>query len=360
MENKGIFNRIGNYLSYLGKRFDDFLDRRPRLKKAYEVLTHPTSLRIIALAFSVTVTVLTGGTIPIIILVLTSLGSMVSIFTQARQLYNAEKVSQEKLIATKIKKNELKYKNIVDSLSTEDKVKFYQNSINSKLEHKKTHKIKSPDSGGLFKGIGKTLRDKGAENIIPLIPFLIAANVLGIVVYAAFLLYIGRKEIKSRVSSSEKKYETQKQINELCDHYQIKEYENTKDLFIYHLEKKSDFQALEQTLKECSKFDENVFKKHKDSIFSNLLHTELAAFENKGHQLNKVADLQKPSLWSCFLLTINPWNNVDAHTIYSEYQTVMPSTNIKPKDVPNKDMSHITPSATPDSHHTKQGQNTSR
>jgi hypothetical protein len=35
MENKGIFNRIGNYLSYLGKRFDDFLDRRPRLKKAY-------------------------------------------------------------------------------------------------------------------------------------------------------------------------------------------------------------------------------------------------------------------------------------------------------------------------------------
>lgn len=331
-------NYIVNRIEKLSIKFNDFLDKRPKLKKAYEVITHSTTIRIIGLAFAVAATVLSGGTVPAIILGLTILGGMISIFTQAKQFYNAEKINQEKLIARKIEKDVSEYKNIIDSLSPEDKLKFDQNSVNSKLKHQKIHQIKSPDSAGIFKGIAKTFRDKGMENLIPLIPFIIASNGLGIAVYAASLFYIGGREIKSRVESSQKKYEAQKEINDLCKRYQIKEYKNTKDLFIYYLEKKSDFQALEQTLKECSKFDEKVFKKHKDNIFKNLLRTELTSFENKGYQLSKVADLQNPSFARCLTFTMNPWKNVEVSKIYSEYETIMPSVDVKPTKSVYKDI----------------------
>ena len=92
-------NYIVNHLEKLSKKLNDFLDNYPKLKKAYEVITHPTTIRIIGLAFAVAATVLTGGTIPGIILGFTILGGMISVFTQAKQFYNAEKTNQEKLIA---------------------------------------------------------------------------------------------------------------------------------------------------------------------------------------------------------------------------------------------------------------------
>ncbi len=329
---QSIFSRIKNYLGYPGKVLDAFLEKHPKIKKVYEILTHTTTIRIIALAIAIAATVLSGGAVPsALILTFTVLGASIAIFTKAKQLYNAEQVTQQKLIANKIAKDEVDYKGLLDSLSPADKIKFNQNTINAKLEHQKTHHITSPDSTGIFKGLRKTLRDTGIENLVPLASYALSGDFIGTSIYAIFLLFITKKEVSSRIESSKKKYEVQDQINDLCSRYKIKEYKNTRDLFIYYLEKKSDFQALEKTMKECKRFDEEVFKRHKDNIFGQLLHTELNTFIDKKQQVNKVADLQEPSFWRCFLFTVNPFKKVDVGSIYEKYQSVTPSITPPPE-----------------------------
>ena len=86
-------------------------------------------------------------------------------------------------------------------------------------------------------------------------------------------------------------------------------------------------------MEECAKFDKKIFKKHKDAIFSQLLHTELNLFANKKHQFDKVADLQEPSFWRCFLFTVNPFKKFDVSLIYKEYQSAAPQITPKPKTI---------------------------
>jgi hypothetical protein len=302
----------------------------------WNFLTNHLVVRVIGLVSAIAVTVLSGGTVPTVVaLAITFLGSMVAILAIAKQLSSAEKINQQRLIATKIEQDELSYKAILNTLSPEDRAAFYRNCINSKLEDKKIHHTDDGNSSGILKGIRNSIRDTGIENILPIAPYILEGDLIGSVFYGFFCLFVTVKEVGTRIELGKRKDGLRSELNDLCRRNNIKEFKNTRDLFIYYLEKKSDFQALELTIKECKKFDQDTFKIHKDRIFSQMLHTELNNFIDKKYNPGKVADLQEPSFWRCLLFVINPLKKIDTSLIYEKYKLITPSPkSLEAKNVP--------------------------
>ncbi len=335
---KNLLTRAQNYFGDLEQKFHNFLERHRKFKKVWNFLTNHLVVRIIGLVLAIVVTVLSGGTVPTVIaLTATFLGSMVAILAIAKQLSSAEKINQQRLIATKIEQDELRYKAMLNALSPEDRAAFYKNCINSKLEDKKIHQIGHGNSSGILKGIRNSIRDTGIENILPMVPYILKGDVIGSTFYGLFCLFVTVKEVGTRIELGKRKDGLRSEVNDLCRRNNIKEYKNTRDLFIYYLEKKSDFEALELTIRNGHKFDPEMFKLHKNIIFSKMLHTELNNFIDKKYNHGKVADLQEPSFWRCLLFVINPWKKIDTSMIYEKYKLITPSPSpslLEAKNVP--------------------------
>jgi hypothetical protein len=327
----GIFGKFWHYLVIQKRKFVNYWtaigQKYPKLKLAYNIVTHPTTIRILALGFAIATTILSGGTAPAIaFLALAFAASLIAVYYKARQLYNTEKVNQQKLIIKKIIVETKLSQSIIKDLSPTQRRQLYQNLVDYRLKDRPIHTISNLQKPTKLNSFLKTVRDIGFENVLPVITYAVSANIPGAVAYSIALIFTTAYETKARVLSSEKKRLLSIQINKLCQDHQIKKFENIIELFKYYLEKKAEKLALDKTMQSGS-FNIDQFVKHKETIFAELLNTELPIFLHK--KPKREGDLQQASLWRRLAYTLVPWHSTYVEDIHTQYQQQMPKTAAK-------------------------------
>lgn len=276
--NDGFISRARRYFTDLPNRtneyFVDLGKRRPWLKKAWVIVTHPTIMRVYALASATAVTILTGGTVPsIIILTVCFAGSLVGIYRKGKQLYNAEKAAQQKAILDKIikvtgelqKSQEQKLETeLIDSLTTkamernpeidpqtmreriekqlaknqQDKNRLTEKLLidkhaNNPLSpftadpdniHQKVKKKKSL--------LYKAFKDVTLESSVPILTYAFNGNLPGVCLYAVMLFKNIYTQRAARIGASNKKVEIHNANNAACKEYWVRDFDNKSDVLM--------------------------------------------------------------------------------------------------------------------------------
>lgn len=234
--------------------------------RIFNLISHPTIWRFIALVVAVVSTILSGGAaIPIATLALTFIGSLIGVVGKTFQIKKLEKYRLQHHILTTIheKHSDLeslreKNPNIFSAL---EKLKSKNETLIHKIPVGEATRTKS---------FLKTLRDVGLENALSFIAFGSATNFSGLITYLAgvgLAIKNIKDEFDTRVEHDLEINKRRIEINTLCETLKIPTYNRTKELSAIFKEKMLEYESIKKLCTELGESAKNMSEKDIQSRF---------------------------------------------------------------------------------------------
>jgi hypothetical protein len=209
---------IGAKYNDYNNRFQAFKARNPRFEKVWSVLTHPTLVRVYALAMGIAAAPFTGGfsVLFAVEMAVTFVSSLISVVGKGVQLRRLEKLKLQRSLVNAIadKQKEMDIMLAKRGLSNVP--------IRPKPEPEPHSIVSAPP--GKVRAFLRTVRDIGSESLSPVFFMGYATGPVGLTTYAISLMFgVGAisKEFGQRVQAGIEKSKIKQEINEVCDKVQL-------------------------------------------------------------------------------------------------------------------------------------------
>lgn len=248
---ENILTPIRKKFKEYGERFQNFQDNNPKFKAVWSFLTHPTMTRIYVIVGSLAIAPFTGG---FSLLVAAKVGitfgtSLISIAAKAIQLRNSRKLKYQRGLANAILEKHAKL------TALKDKRKRLFTVLQKNEPSSKPYEIDSKIESR-FMSFLKTIRDFGAENILPTaaMAFTSPGAALGYVVGVAGGALFMSGEFNERVALKHNNAHIKDSIRGACKIAGIPQYKNSAELYRIFQDKMIEYEATQQI---CKIFDDN-------------------------------------------------------------------------------------------------------
>jgi hypothetical protein len=250
--------------------FQDYKERHPWFKTTWQILTHPTTTRVLILALAIGLAPFTGGTsvgiiggahiaaISLLVIKISMLfaTTLISVAAKAIQLRRLEKVKLKKGFTGVIAK---KREELMSLKKGREKL-FNTLKVGALAEQ--AHSINTNPPGKMTSLI-RTLRDVGGENVLAVTAMSVLTGVGGGILLLSLgsgMLFI-TGEFKERLGMEREKSRIKKEINKDCREGNIRPYKDLKELHEIFTERMIEYEAVQRM---TAIFDQNTSMAEKD------------------------------------------------------------------------------------------------
>jgi len=231
-------------------RFQAFKANHPRVQGVWNVLTHPTTVRVFALVAGVVAAPFTGGFTLLfaVEMSVTFAASLISVVAKGMQLRRLEKLKlQRSLVKTIASKQEE-----LNALQAEHAGVF---TALGKGPPQKGQELKVEPLTKM-QAFLRTIRDVGFESLSPAFFMATATGPIGLAAYSvslAFGVSAISKEVGERMRAGLEKSQIKKDINEVCAKAGIQPDKSLAELRADFKEQIIDYEATKRTCEICKK-----------------------------------------------------------------------------------------------------------